>query len=519
MAFGLPWPPRSDPPGDGPRRPHRPHRLTRPRTRYSARRPWRWAITATAPSVPWTLSAFRTPSSPSTSASSAAPSADAAPVAYETDGQGHRRYYVYDPADRALQAHDVDPSPLHEWLNTAPERLQRQLRLVFLPEGFPHSVGPSYWNYSLWRGAQNVVSAMTAVLSTHALLSAVGLSSTSVAAATSWVLKDGIGQLGKLLTARRGRQFDADPKRYRLASDLLYDAGLSLEIVTPLFPQYFLALAAVGNFTKSVAITVGMACRNSVLSSFVLQGNLGDISAKNDAQNVVSNLTGMGLGIVTARSLPAQPRIRLAAFGALTAVYSFFNYKAMKAVKLCVLNRQRGALLADVFVRSRGREVWSARDANDRERIVPFLPEHFHRPPLRLGVALERVGALPPPRRRRTDRYVMALVDGEIRVALHEDATHDDLLRVLLQAAYVRRALGVRAGGAARCDDPRVHSALDLPRICFPRSLQQLDTRGIVEEARAHTDKHYAAFVKALRRRGWNTTTLQLAPERYRCRW
>jgi hypothetical protein len=443
--------------------------------------------------------------------------------AYETDRHGFVvAYKVTDGSlQRLVDTRDTDwRERLRETLAASPEQALLQLRSVFLPDGFPESVGPSYLRYSLWRGAQNVVSAMTAVLSTHALLAAVGLSSTPVAAATSWVLKDGIGQLGKLLTARRGREFDADPKRYRLSSDLLYDAGLSLEILTPLFPQYFLALAALGNFTKSVAITVGMACRNSVLSSFVLRGNLGDISAKNDAQNVVTNLTGMGLGILTARVLPPRPAIRLGAFAALTALYSVLNYKSMKAVKLNVINRQRGAILADSFVRSDARDVLDIDAVNDLECIVPFMPEHFQYLPLRLGVSLERVGRLPPAHRRASTRYVMSLAEREIHVALCEDAGPRDLVQVLLQSAYLRYALGVKIGGAARCSPPDKRTAIDLPRICQPSSAASgVDREQMVAQAEAYAEAHADAFYRALEQRGWNTRVLQLAPERYRCRW
>lgn len=136
-------------------------------------------------------------------------------------------------------------------------RFFEEVRLFFLPEGYPASVGPSYAMYSVWRNLQNVISSMTAVMSTQALLSAVGVGGVrgqSVAAATSWVLKDGFGSLGKLITARMGGNFDSESKMYRLASDLLFDLGISLELVTPLFPGSFLFLAAGGNFVKSVSM-------------------------------------------------------------------------------------------------------------------------------------------------------------------------------------------------------------------------------------------------------------------------
>lgn len=45
------------------------------------------------------------------------------------------------------------------------------------------------------------------------------------AAAINWVLKDGAGRVGRFLFARWGRELDCELKQFRLAGDILMEAG------------------------------------------------------------------------------------------------------------------------------------------------------------------------------------------------------------------------------------------------------------------------------------------------------
>lgn len=71
------------------------------------------------------------------------------------------------------------------------------------------------------------------VLSTQALLFAIGLGSGSVplAAAVNWVLKDGLGQFGGVLYASLyGTKFDQDPKRQRWMATVALQFSTFLEV-------------------------------------------------------------------------------------------------------------------------------------------------------------------------------------------------------------------------------------------------------------------------------------------------
>jgi len=84
----------------------------------------------------------------------------------------------------------------------------------------------------------------------QSLLYAIGLGSNSIpiAAALNWIIKDGLGQLGGVIYAGLvNTQFDSDPKKHRFVSGLALQFSTFLEVLTPLFPQYFLLLASISN--------------------------------------------------------------------------------------------------------------------------------------------------------------------------------------------------------------------------------------------------------------------------------
>ena len=370
-----------------------------------------------------------------------------------------------------------------------------------------------------------MISAMTVVVSTQALLTAVGVNNNKAAgwaAATNWILKDGFGSLGKLFTARMGDQYDANPKMWRLMSDIIFDIGMSLELITPLYPKYFLLLAAVGNFLKSVSITIGMSCRNSVLTTFAKQSNLGEITAKNDGQNVVTNMIGLALGIGTARVLPPVPQVRLPAFLILTAIYSVFNYLSMRSVALATLNRQRAAFILDRFVR--GLPIPEPGVANKYEKIIPFRRQRFADPKLRLGasfkVASENIETLV--KHNKKEHFIITKNKDAISIILHKNYTTEDLLEALLCYCHYRRTLQNQLGdGCCKKADTFTEKKMN----CVPtikRINQEIDERmqeELLIKSRRYARKNIKKILKGLGDAGYNTRTLLLAPQKVRAEW
>ncbi|KAL5070893.1 hypothetical protein RYX36_021780 [Vicia faba] len=112
------------------------------------------------------------------------------------------------------------------------------------------------------------------VLSTQSLLIAAGLRPTPAqATAVSWILKDGMQHVGKIICSNWGARMDSEPKRWRLLADVLYDLGMGLEVLSPLCPHLFLEMAGLGNFAKGMAVVAARATRLPIYSSFAKEGN------------------------------------------------------------------------------------------------------------------------------------------------------------------------------------------------------------------------------------------------------
>jgi hypothetical protein len=120
------------------------------------------------------------------------------------------------------------------------------------------------------------------------------------AAAISWVLKDGVGQLGGILFASAARtRFDRSPRRWRMVSALVLDGSVGLEMATALVPHYFLPLAALANTGKNISWLAASAAKAEIHRSFLsgTRQNLADVTAKAGSQTILASLLGTALGI------------------------------------------------------------------------------------------------------------------------------------------------------------------------------------------------------------------------------
>ena len=187
-------------------------------------------------------------------------------------------------------------------------------RLVpyFLPQRFDTSVTPNYFDYTKWQFAASVTGTMASVLATQALLTAVGVTAEAaapIAVLINWIMKDVLGQLGAAVySSLISTQFDHDPRRWRLYSNLILIASSGLEIITPFFPVIFLPLAALGNMGKNVSWLSASATRAAIALTFVTakgraNNNFADIIAKSSSQAIAAGLIGSTVGVCLSWSM------------------------------------------------------------------------------------------------------------------------------------------------------------------------------------------------------------------------
>lgn len=222
-----------------------------------------------------------------------------------------------DPPMKVLWDENISPNiNASQLLPPEPTFVVRQMHSVwnafksaFLPTGWPHTVSPDYEKYYRYMFLQNVAGSFSYVMSMTALLQAVGIGSGALgaAAAVSWVMKDGLGAVGMIFAAKvlgDANTFDANTIRSKFKADLVHNLGVSLELLTLIFPGSFLFLASAANTLKGVAGLVNGACKASINQRMAIANNLGDLTAKGHVQGLAAYLTGLSLGVLYDRVSP-----------------------------------------------------------------------------------------------------------------------------------------------------------------------------------------------------------------------
>lgn len=257
---------------------------------------------------------------------------------------------------------------------------QRIFADLFLPIGYPQSVGEGYLAYQFYDSLQGICSYLRGVVSTSAVLMAAGVGdaeATAMSAAVAWAMRDGVGMIGGLLFSYlASAQFDQCVKEYRLFADVINDVGLTLDMLAPYAGRsrvlYVTSLATVA---KTMCGMAAGATKGSITHHFAIRGNMADLNAKESTQETLVSLLGMIMGIGLARYLHALEReqscdsgggddqqacvpndmaqmISWAIFIILTSIHVWANYLGVKILRLRTLNRERAEVaLKDVVIR------------------------------------------------------------------------------------------------------------------------------------------------------------------------
>jgi len=384
------------------------------------------------------------------------------------------------------------------WGLKAADRFSR----MFLPDGYPDSVGPDYAEYTKWRGRAFFFGGMVGVFSTQSLLLAVGVgrpSAAPIAAALQWVIRDGLGRAGRMLFSQVGTGFDAETKQYRLAAAFVLNVSCALEALTPLFPHLFLPLASLANMAKGASTVAAASTRGAIYRSFMRRENLGDITAKQETVGVAGDLLGTAVGVILSRASSHSHRLSVIAFIGASLGHLISAYYEVKSVELRTLNRQRAHMLIWNYLEDQDR-VLPIRDVNRRERLVyrPWL-DSLHAPNVEIGARLS--DAAPDAdalkfllRLYRDEKYMMNYAGGRVRIVLRNDATHQDQLKAYFQS----RAFW---------------------RLYMTSGERFSPNRALIEDSYRATNQLFPSFVRDCRAEGWNVDCVLLRPLARRVQW
>ncbi|KAI3741943.1 hypothetical protein L1987_59622 [Smallanthus sonchifolius] len=348
----------------------------------------------------------------------------------------------------------------------------------FFPSGFPYSVNEGYLRYTQFRALQHFSSAALSVLSTQSLLYAAGLRPTPAqATAVSWVLKDGMQHMGKLICSNLGARMDSEPKRWRVLADVLYDLGTGLEILSPLYPSLFLETAGLGNFAKGMAVVAARATRLPIYSSFAKEGNLSDLFAKGEAISTVFNVLGLGAGIQLVSTVCSSMQGKMVVGPLLSIIHVYCVREEMRAAPVNTLNPQRTAMIVEEFLKTG--KVSSPADLRYKENLL--FPGRLIRDAGNVKVGRDLHKAIKPSRLKElkeifpNEKFLLSCGNSWTDMVLEHNASGEDALRGWLVAAYTR--------GEDSISKQNLQEAYEKMKSVMPSLLPELQAKGW------HTDR------------------------------
>jgi hypothetical protein len=177
-----------------------------------------------------------------------------------------------------------------------------------------------------------------------------------------------MGRIATILFAHRlGTALEPECKMYRLAADVFNDTAMVLDCLSPVFPKA--ARVAVLSFSSVLRALCGVcagSAKASLSAHFARHGNLGELNAKDSSQETVISLLGMLAGSLVV-SWVSSPLATWSTLIALLSVHLATNYAAVRAVRMCSLNRQRANIVFSSLLQHG--QVLNPAQVSQRERI------------------------------------------------------------------------------------------------------------------------------------------------------
>ncbi|KAI6695308.1 hypothetical protein NL676_023018 [Syzygium grande] len=387
------------------------------------------------------------------------PAAGKLPVVIRKSGRVSR--YVWDGGCLRLVSVDGGAASFGLDFDGGVRELGRACR-VFVRDFFiPKRVSAGYLDYVKWKLLHRVFSSALQVLATQAMFRAIGIGysrSLPSAAALNWVLKDGLGRLSRCIyTASLASAFDTNLKRVRFSTSVIFSLSIGVELLTPVFPQYFLLLASIANIAKQISLACYLATGSAVHRSFAVADNLGEVSAKAQIQSVCFDNLGLMLAALLNMSFKNNQRLLAALPFVVYPIFAALDllgiYQGLKYVHLQTLTKDRLEIILNTWTEFG--YVPSPAEVSKKEGIDIFNTKSKDFWPIRIGslgtkVQIPKLSLLAIKSVNSKDYYFICLetfggsartAERNILLCLREGAGTSDVIMGLLQACYIRKAL------------------------------------------------------------------------------
>lgn len=355
--------------------------------------------------------------------------------------------------------------------------------------------------------------AVVGVLCSQAMLESLGLSAgaaTAGAVAIQWVLKDGIAEVGKLMFIKKyARSFDSHPKSWKAVGEVLSTVGSGLQLCTLLVsPSMFLALAATGNIAKATSYALWGATHMCFVRNFAMTSNVGDLTAKSEAQGAVALITGWLSGIILI-SHSHSVAFLFAAYFALAPLHYVATRNLLASAEFEILNETKATLIITEFIKTA--HVPTMKELKPYERFFgEFVDDKKVKlPSIILGSTVEQafsrasdlsrvMHALPG------ENYLIGINKGTIHVVLHHETEGRDALKALFNSlkyyALVKELVN---------EEGMKTLSNEANGVLMQR----------LRQSHRWTFKNFPAFVSKLDSLDWESESVLFNDAGYRARW
>ncbi|XP_042508617.1 protein root UVB sensitive 4 isoform X2 [Macadamia integrifolia] len=325
----------------------------------------------------------------------------------------------------------------------------------------PRQVHENYMDYVKWKFLHRVFSSALQVLATQAMFRAIGIGysrSLPSAAALNWLLKDGLGRLSRCIyTASMASAFDTNLKRVRLSTSILFSLSIGIELLTPVFPRYFLLLATVANIAKQISLACFLSTGSTVHRSFAIADNLSEVSAKALIQTVCFDNVGLLLAALLNALCKNDQRLQaglpFVVYPIFSAIDLFGIYQGLKHVHLQTLTKDRLEIILDTWIQLGF--VPSPPEVSKEEGMNFLWSKGRGQWPIRIGCVdpkdpIPKISMLTMRSLSGEDFYFICMEtcrglrkrNGQgILLCLREGAGTTDIIMGFLQACHIRKAL------------------------------------------------------------------------------
>ena len=126
-----------------------------------------------------------------------------------------------------------------------------------------------------------------------------------------------------------------------VSGEVLTTVGSGVQLCTLLFPSHmFLLLAASGNVAKSISWALWGATHTCFIRNFALSNNVGDLTAKSDAQGAFALITGWLSGVAAISFSHSAPFL-FSLFACLAPLHAMATWRLLRSAEFEILNESK----------------------------------------------------------------------------------------------------------------------------------------------------------------------------------